>query len=133
MPLCLNNLRIQLHNANLPVMLLSHCILKCFFYNQFILENFVDMAPYRHTHARRSAKRTVKMASRTACYPLHARVVRPPCCDFTHKESFYTPHILHTTFCEYRNLYNNFLNFPVGYVHIFSPILFPPQTPSMYE
>ena len=35
-PSCLNNLRIELHNTNLPVVLLSHCILKCFSYKQFI-------------------------------------------------------------------------------------------------
>jgi hypothetical protein len=70
--------------------------------------------------------RTVKMASRTACYPLHARVVRTPCCDFTHKESFYvyTSYILYMTYRESRNLYNNFLNFPVSYVHILTLILF---------
>jgi hypothetical protein len=48
---CLNNLPTELHNTNLPVMLMSHCILKCFFYKQFILKNFVDTAPYStHTH-----------------------------------------------------------------------------------
>ena len=81
-----NNLRIELHNTNLPAMLLSHCILKCFFYKQFVSE-FCWHGSIFDTHAHRS----VKMASYTACYPLHARVVSPPCCDFIHKESFIHP------------------------------------------